>query len=63
MPIDLNQATQDELDAIPGLEGHGYEIIRCRDERGRFSSLRQLNEVPGLANKLPDDLEAHLHVA
>jgi DNA uptake protein ComE-like DNA-binding protein len=39
MTIDLNEATQDELDAIVGLEGHGFEIICCREERGRFTSL------------------------
>jgi DNA uptake protein ComE-like DNA-binding protein len=63
MTIDLNQATQDELDAIKGLEGHGFEIVRCREDRGRFTTLRELNEVPGLANKVPDDLAEHLHIA
>lgn len=62
MPIDLNTATQEELDAIPGLEGHGFEIVRCREERGRFSDLRELNEVPGLANKVPDGMNVHLAV-
>lgn len=61
-PIDLNTAGEDQLDAIPGLEGHGHEIVRTREERGRFASLRELNEVPGLANKLPDGLERHLRV-
>ena len=49
--IDLNTATADELDQVPELRGHGYEIVRYREERGRFTSLRQLNEVPGLAGK------------
>ena len=49
--IDLNTATADELDQVPELEGHGFEIVRYREERGRFTSLRQLNEVPGLAGK------------
>lgn len=49
--IDLNRATAAELDAVPPLKGHGYEIVRCREERGGFSSLRQLDEVPGLAGK------------
>ena len=48
---DLNQATAEELDAIPELKGHGPEIVRYREERGRFTSLRQLEEVPGLAGK------------
>ncbi len=61
-PIDLNAADQDQLDMVPGLEGHGHEIVRTREERGRFTSLRELNEVPGLANKVPGGLERHLRV-
>ena len=49
--IDLNTATADQLDAVPQLKGHGFEIVRYRDERGRFDSLRQLDEVPGLSGK------------
>ena len=60
--IDLNTASAADLDAIPGLKGHGYEIVRYRAERGRYTSLRQLNEVPGLAGKA-DDLEDELSVA
>lgn len=53
MPININDATQDELDAIDGLRGHGFEITRYREERGRFTELRQLNEVPGLSAEIP----------
>ena len=49
--IDLNTATADEIDAVPQLRGHGFEIVRYRQERGRFTALRQLDEVPGLAGK------------
>lgn len=49
--IDLNAATAEELDEVPALRGHGFEIVRYREERGRFTSLRQLDEVPGLAGK------------
>jgi DNA uptake protein ComE-like DNA-binding protein len=58
----VNSASQKQLDAILGLEGHGFEVIRYREDRGRFTRLRELNEVPGLANNLPDDLESHPHV-
>ncbi|MDH7637754.1 helix-hairpin-helix domain-containing protein [Sphingomonas oryzagri] len=61
-PIDLNAADRDQLDAIPGLEGHGHDIVRTREERGRSTSLRELNEVPGLANKVPGDVARHLRV-
>ncbi len=51
----IYDASAEELDAISALEGHGYEIVRYRDERGGFSDLRQLDEVPGLSGKVPDD--------
>lgn len=50
--LDLNAASAEELDAVPGLKGHGFEIVRYREERGRFTDLRQLEEVPGLAGKV-----------
>jgi DNA uptake protein ComE-like DNA-binding protein len=51
---DVNTATAEELDAVPPLAGHGFEIVRYREERGGFTDLRQLDEVPGLALKLSD---------
>ena len=51
-PVDINQASAQELDAVPCLKGHGFEIVRYREERGAFTELRQLDEVPGLAGKV-----------
>ncbi len=59
--IDLNAATAEQLDAVPQLKGHGFEIVRYREERGRFDSLRQLDEVPGLTGKW-DGAEAEVGV-
>lgn len=59
--IDLNIASADTLDGIEMLRGHGFEIVRYREERGRFTSLRQLDEVPGLSGKT-DGVEAHVSV-
>jgi competence protein ComEA len=50
--IDINAASADEIDAVPQLKGHGFEIVRYREDRGRFDALRQLEEVPGLAGKV-----------
>ena len=50
--INVNTATAEELDAVPGLRGHGFEIVRYRGERGKFTDLRQLEQVPGLAGKV-----------
>lgn len=59
--IDLNTATADDLDGVPQLRGHGFEIVRYRDDRGRFDEVRQLEEVPGLAGKW-DGAEEHVAV-
>lgn len=49
--IDINTASAAEIDAVPQLSGHGFEIVRYREERGRFEAIRQLEEVPGMAGK------------
>jgi competence protein ComEA len=48
----INMASATQLDAVSALQGHGFEIVRYREERGRFTGLRQLDEVPGLAGKV-----------
>ena len=50
--IDINTATAEEIDAVPELRGHGFEITRYREDRGRFDTLRQLEEVPGMTGKV-----------
>ncbi|QAY75165.1 helix-hairpin-helix domain-containing protein [Sphingosinicella sp. BN140058] len=55
MTIDINTATKEEIDAVEGLQGHGHEIVRFREERGGFTELRQLDEVPGLSGKVDAD--------
>ena len=62
MAVNVNTASKIELDAIEGIKGHGFEIVRYRQERGRFDSLRQLDEVPGLSGKLDDEALARLTV-
>ena len=62
MTVDINAATQDDLDAVPGLHGHGFEIVRYRTDRGRFDDLRQLNEVPGLGAPISTATLEHLSV-
>jgi len=56
----LNTATAEELDAVDGLKGHGFEIVRYRQERGGFTQLRQLDEVPGMAQVLNQEIRAQL---
>jgi competence protein ComEA len=52
--INLNDADQDQLDGVDELKGHGFEIVRFREERGGFTDVRQLDEVPGLTGKVSD---------
>lgn len=52
--INVNTATAEELDQVEDLKGHGHEIVRYREERGRFTELRQLDEVPGLSGKVSE---------
>ena len=62
MPVDVNKASKDELDGVEGLRGHGHEIVRYREERGGFTSLRELDEVPGLSGKVDEKTLARLAV-
>jgi competence protein ComEA len=50
--LNLNSADQSALDAVEELKGHGPEIVRYREERGGFTSVDQLDEVPGLTGKI-----------
>jgi DNA uptake protein ComE-like DNA-binding protein len=50
--IDINLASADQFDSFDFLKGHGFEIVRFRDERGGFTDVKQLDEVPGLTGKL-----------
>ncbi len=50
--LDINSATAEQFDAIEWLKGHGFDIVRFRDDRGGFTDPRQLDEVPGLTGKL-----------
>lgn len=60
--VNVNEASAEELDTVEGLRGHGFEIVRYREDRGRFDDLRQLDEVPGLSGKVDDKTSALLTV-
>ena len=59
---DINHASKEEIDGVAPLQGHGHEIVRVREERGGFTSLRELEEVPGLAGKIDEQELAGLGV-
>ena len=60
--VNVNTADQQKLDSVDGLRGHGFEIVRYREERGRFTDFRQLDEVPGLSGKVDDATQSMLAI-
>ena len=60
--VDLNSASKEKLDEIDELKGHGHEIVRYREERGGFTRVEQLDEVPGLTGKVGSETMKRLKV-
>ncbi len=60
--IDLNRADKEQLDELAELQGHGHEIVRYREERGGFTKVEQLDEVPGLTGKVGPETMARLEI-
>ena len=55
-PVDLNTATADQLDTLPGVgPATAAAILTYRTRHGRFKSVTELLEVPGIG---PAKLEA-----
>ena len=55
-PIDLNGATVEQLDTLPGIgPATAQAIVSYRNRHGRFRSVTELLEVPGIG---PSKLEA-----
>ena len=60
-PLDLNQATKEELESLPGIgPGKAEDILTYRETFGPFTSLDELLEVEGIGQKTLDSLREFL---
>ena len=52
-PLDLNRATADQLESLPGIGSvKAAAILEARDTRGGFQSMEELEEVRGIGPAL-----------
>jgi competence protein ComEA len=62
-PVDLNSATLEQLDGLPGVGPVlAQRIIDWRSKHGRFSSVDELTEVSGIGERTFADLRALVRV-
>lgn len=61
--INLNSATVEELEKVPGLNKELAEkIIAAREENGEFVDMEELLDVDGIDTKLLRQLKKHIKV-
>lgn len=62
-PLDLNTATLEQLDTLPGVGAvTAQKILDYRDEQGGFGSVDELGQVPGIGDKRLADLRELVRV-
>ena len=62
--LEINQATAEELAALPGIGPSTAEtLIKLRDQRGGFKSVDELEEVQGLGEQTLKNIRGHVSVS
>ena len=56
-PVDLNEVTYEELRALDLTMTQARRLLSYRDRRGGFSSLSDIDEVPGFPEYVREDLK------
>jgi competence protein ComEA len=60
-PININQATMEELESLPGIgPGKAQEILTYREEKGPFTTIEDLLNVEGIGPKTLEALIEYL---
>ncbi len=61
--IDLNTATQQQLDQLPGIgEKRAAAIIAYREEHGPFTKIEQIMNVPGIGTGIFNNIKPYITV-
>lgn len=61
--ININTATIQELDNLPGVgEATANKIINYREEKGRFNSIEEIKNVNGIGDKKYDEIKALINI-
>ena len=63
MPLDINQATEDDLFLVKGIgEATAKKILDLRNKLGRFSDISQLLEIKGIKEKKLTGIRKYLYI-
>ena len=63
-PVDLNTATAEELDTLPGIgEKKALAIVEYREANGPFRAVEELERVKGISERTVDGMRAYVRIS